>query len=73
LRINAVGPGYIHTPMVETLEKNSEALAALISAHALGRSSCPKEVAELVTWLASDRASFVTGAFYLVNGGYLTR
>lgn len=73
LRINAVGPGYIHTPMVKALEEKTESLANLIAAHALGRLGHAQEVAELVAWLASDRASFVTGAFYPVDGGYLAR
>jgi NAD(P)-dependent dehydrogenase (short-subunit alcohol dehydrogenase family) len=73
IRINAVGPGYIHTPMVKSLEAKQETLDELISAHALGRLGRAEEVAELVVWLASDRASFVTGSFYPVDGGYLAR
>lgn len=73
LRINAVGPGYIHTPMVNSLEAKKDTLEELISAHALGRLGRAEEVAEMVVWLASDRASFVTGAFYPVDGGYLAR
>jgi NAD(P)-dependent dehydrogenase (short-subunit alcohol dehydrogenase family) len=71
IRINAVGPGFIHTPMVHNLETDPAASAALIAAHALGRLGRPEEVAELITWLASDRASFATGGFYPVDGGYL--
>ena len=71
IRVNAVGPGFILTPLIEKMPP--DALKALEGMHALGRLGKPEEVAELVLWLSSDKASFVTGAYYAVDGGYLAQ
>ena len=73
LRVNAVGPGFIRTPMISDLEEDEETFQMLKSMHPIGRLGKPEEVAELVIWLCSQRASFVTGAYYPVDGGYLAR
>jgi NAD(P)-dependent dehydrogenase (short-subunit alcohol dehydrogenase family) len=52
---------------------DDEALAFLEGLHAVGRLGTSEEVAELVAWLASDAASFVTGSYHPVDGGYLAR
>jgi NAD(P)-dependent dehydrogenase (short-subunit alcohol dehydrogenase family) len=72
IRVNAVGPGFIRTPLV-TSHLTEEALVGLAGQHALARLGEPEEVAELVAWLASDAASFATGTYYPIDGGYLAR
>lgn len=72
IRVNAVGPGFIRTPLVEK-SMDAAALAALEGMHPLGRLGEPAEVAELTLWLCSDKASFVTGSYYAVDGGYLAQ
>ena len=71
LRINAVGPGYIETPLVKS-SLSEEAFDALAGKHPLGRLGQPEEIAKVVRFLLSDDASFVTGAYYLIDGGYTT-
>lgn len=72
IRVNAVGPGFVRTPLLER-HLDSDTMAALAGQHALQRLGEPEEVAELVAWLASDGASFATGAYYPIDGGYLAR
>jgi NAD(P)-dependent dehydrogenase (short-subunit alcohol dehydrogenase family) len=69
IRVNAVCPGYIRTPMTgEVMQRRGEAILAQTPMRRMG---APDEIAEMVVWLCSDRASFVSGAAYNVDGGYM--
>ena len=73
VRVNTVGPAFIHTPLIAGLEQDQATLDPLIARHPIGRLGRSEEVAELVIWLSSDKASFVTGSYYAVDGGYLAQ
>ncbi|HEU5298286.1 MAG TPA: SDR family oxidoreductase [bacterium] len=72
IRVNAVCPGFIKTPMVQD-GLTPEAMTQIAQLHALGRLGDPDEVSRVVLFLASEESSFITGAAYLVDGGYTAR
>ena len=75
IRINAVCPGFIATPLLEQagITEGSDAYNAIASLHPMKRLGKAEEVADLVLWLCSEGASFVTGSAYLVDGGYVAQ
>jgi NAD(P)-dependent dehydrogenase (short-subunit alcohol dehydrogenase family) len=74
IRINAVAPGAIETEMMERSIGNDKQLRqALVSLHPIGRAGKPEEIANVVVWLLSDKASFVTGHTLLADGGWVGR
>jgi NAD(P)-dependent dehydrogenase (short-subunit alcohol dehydrogenase family) len=73
IRVNAVCPAYIETPMISRLSMshNPQEYIKVLERHPIGRLGKPEEVAEGVVWLCSEAASFVTGALIAIDGGYL--
>jgi NAD(P)-dependent dehydrogenase (short-subunit alcohol dehydrogenase family) len=69
IRVNAVAPGFIRTPLNDVLPP--EIVSDVEQATPLARMGEVEEVAELVTWLASDASSFTTAALYHIDGGYV--
>ena len=68
IRVNCVNPGYVKTPMTkETMETRFDEIMAKVPMRRLG---IPEEIAEAVVWMCSDKASFMTGASHVVDGGY---
>lgn len=69
IRVNAVCPGSVPTPMLDPVVNHPEMKAMLESKHPMGRFGTTEEIAEAVVWLCSDRASYVTGVAFPVDGG----
>ena len=79
IRINAVAPGTIDTPMIHELERTfspddpAKGAEALFSVSLLGRYGQPEEVAEMMLYLASDKAGYVTGSVFVIDGGMMLK
>ena len=74
IRINAVAPGGVETDMLkQAAEDNKQFVETLRSMHPIGRIADPEEIANVVVWLLSDKASFVLGHTLLVDGGFISR
>jgi NAD(P)-dependent dehydrogenase (short-subunit alcohol dehydrogenase family) len=77
IRVNAVCPGSVRTPMVEnnlsTLPDPDAAWVSAAELHPLGRVGTPEDIAEAILYLASPRSSFVTGTCLVIDGGLIAR
>ncbi len=73
IRVNSVCPGFVDTQLTDSLKNNPDLYNKLASRHPLGRFGTADEIAKVIVFLASDDASFVTGANWAVDGGYLAQ
>jgi NAD(P)-dependent dehydrogenase (short-subunit alcohol dehydrogenase family) len=71
IRVNAVAPGWIETPLTEALRQNKERNTAILSRTPLGRWGTPEDIAGGVLFLCSPLAAFITGTVLAIDGGYL--
>lgn len=71
VRVNAVAPGYIETPMTAPIRAMNERVDRVMKRTHLGRFGQPEEIGEMIAFLLSDKAAFITGSTHQVDGGYL--
>ncbi len=71
IRVNAIAPGMIETPMIDVVKSDPKMLEAMLQRVPLKRVGRPEEISELVVFLASDSSSYMTGAVVVIDGGWL--
>lgn len=71
IRVNAVAPGMIETPMIDTVKSDPKTLEGLLTRVPMRRVGKPEEVSNLVLFLASDDSSYMTGSTVVIDGGWL--
>jgi len=72
IRVNAIAPGAIETPMMESAKQDPKTLEAILSRIPMHRFGKPEEVSNLVLFLASDNSSYMTGSTVVIDGGWLS-